>query len=106
MELAQAAQVFVTLPALCEFCWVLKSRYRFSDADIAEAVLSISEAENVVVDADAVDAGVRLLRTGGDFADAVIAELGRRQGGQIFISFDRTAVRLLAATGFAAREPT
>ena len=105
-ELAQATQVFVTLPALCEFCWVLRSRYRFSNADIVAAVLAISGAENVVVDIDAVDVGIDLLRAGGDFADAVIAGLGHRQGSRAFVSFDRTAVKLISASGIFARQPT
>ena len=100
-ELSAAEAVFITLPALCEFCWVLRSRYRFSPADIADAVSSLTEASNTVVDAVAV--GLAMLSAGGDFADGVIAEQGRQRGGTIFVSFDRKAVSRLSTLGVAAR---
>ncbi len=40
-----------------------------------------------------------MLEAGGDFADGVIAFEGRRLGGEIFASFDRTAVGLVTAQG-------
>jgi hypothetical protein len=44
-----------------------------------------------------------LLDAGGDFADGVIAFEGRRLGGEVFASFDRNAVRLVAAAGGETR---
>jgi len=55
----------------------------------------------VRLDRPAVDAGIAVLEAGGDFADGVIAFEGRRLGGVVFTSFDRTAVELIAATGGA-----
>ena len=40
-----------------------------------------------------------MLAAGGDFADGAIAFEGRRFGGEVFASFDRTAIRLIAETG-------
>jgi predicted nucleic-acid-binding protein len=42
-----------------------------------------------------VEAGLRLLAAGGDFADGVIAFEGRALGPQALIVFDREAARLL-----------
>jgi predicted nucleic-acid-binding protein len=38
---------------------------------------------------------------GGDFADGVIAFEGRRLGGDVFLTFDRQAAKLIAAAGGA-----
>ncbi|CAN5449538.1 type II toxin-antitoxin system VapC family toxin [soil metagenome] len=104
-ELSMAEAVVLTLPALCEFCWVLKSRYRFSSDQLGQAILALMSAENARYDADAVEAGLAMINAGGDFADAVIANQGRRQGSQAFVSFDRQAVTLLTKAGQSARLP-
>jgi predicted nucleic-acid-binding protein len=44
-----------------------------------------------------VEAGLALLDAGGDFADGVIAYEGNWFGAETFLSFDKTAVRLMAA---------
>jgi len=43
------------------------------------------------------------LDAGGDFADGAIAYEGRWLGGDIFVSFDRKAVRLMEAQGDSAQ---
>lgn len=40
-----------------------------------------------------------MLRNGGDFADGVIAYEGNWLSGDVFVSFDRRAAKLLAAKG-------
>ncbi len=99
--LAEAESVAVTLPALCEVVWVLAQGYRNPAPAIAAAIRQLMNAENVVADRLAVEAGLALLDAGGDFADGIIAYAGRWLGGETFVSFDRTAVRLLAAQGQA-----
>jgi predicted nucleic-acid-binding protein len=42
------------------------------------------------------------LDAGGDFADGIIAYAGRWLGAETFVSFDRKAVRLLAAQSQSA----
>jgi len=59
----------------------------------------------IVAERLAVEAGLAMLDSGGDFADAVIAHEVRRLGGETFVSFDQKAVRLLATQGQAARMP-
>lgn len=46
-------------------------------------------SENIAVNRGAVDAGLQLLRAGGDFADGVIAFEGMALDGAIFVSFDK-----------------
>jgi predicted nucleic-acid-binding protein len=98
-----AQTVALTIPALCEFVWVLTNLYKVPRAGIAAALRRLVAAENVVVDRRAVEAGLAMLDAGGDFADGVIAFDGNWLGSEEFVSFDRRAVALLAAHGESAR---
>ncbi|MBV8119823.1 MAG: type II toxin-antitoxin system VapC family toxin [Alphaproteobacteria bacterium] len=91
--------IAVTLAALCEFAWVLGRGYRWSGSRILGFILTLLRSANVQVDRPAVEAGLAMLTRGGDFADGVIAYEGRRLGGEVFASFDRQAVELVAAAG-------
>jgi predicted nucleic-acid-binding protein len=97
--LGKAETIALTLTALCELAWVLSRGYKANPKEIAESIRRLSDAKNVVVNRPAVEAGLELLESGGDFADGVIAYEGRWQGGETFLSFDRDAVRILAAKG-------
>lgn len=44
-----------------------------------------------------------MLDAGGDFADGVIAYEGQLLGGEVFLSFDKDAVKRLAAQGVHAQ---
>lgn len=102
-ELANADVVAVALPALCELVWVLSQAYKMPTAKIAETIRSLVNSGNVVVNRRAVEAGLALLDAGGDFADGVIAYEGNWLGAETFISFDKRAVKLMAAQGESAR---
>jgi predicted nucleic-acid-binding protein len=101
--LTDAALVGVALPCLCEFVWVLRKVYGFPTEDIAAAIRTLLNAANVRVNRPAVEAGLAILEAGGDFADGVIAYEGSWLGGETFLSFDKQAVALIAATGQRAR---
>ena len=75
-ELAKAALVALSLPALCELVWVLARGHAIPSADIASVIRGILNAGNVIVDRPAVESGLVLLEAGGDFADGVIAYEG------------------------------
>ena len=99
VALRQAEVIAVTVPALCEFVWVLSRWYKCPARDIAAAIRRLIDSAPVRVDRPAVEAGLALLETGGDFADGVIAFEGRRLGGQVFASFDADAVKRIQAGG-------
>lgn len=100
--LREAEIVAVTLPALCEFVWVLRRLYKIGSAEIAAAVRALVGARNVTANRPAVEAGLATMEAGGDFADGVIAFEGGWLGGEVFVSFDRQAVALLAGAGMPA----
>lgn len=102
-ELANADLVALPLPALCELAWVLSQGYRTAPPEIAEAIRRLVNGANVAVNRPAVEAGLRLLDAGGDFADGVIAFEGAWLGADTFASFDKRTVKLMEAQGEAVR---
>jgi len=96
-ELARADAVVLTLPTLCELVWVLAQGYKIAPARIAQTIEQLADSANVVVNRPAVDAGLALLRAGGDFADGAAAYEGSWLGAEVLVSFDRKAVKLLQA---------
>jgi predicted nucleic-acid-binding protein len=102
-ELANADVVALALPALCELVWVLAQGYKIPSAEIGEAIRRLMNGGNVVANRPAVEAGLALLDAGGDFADGVIAYEGSWLGAEMFVSFDKKAVKLMKAQGDSAR---
>lgn len=102
-ELKRAEVVAVATPTLCELVWVLAQGYKISAAEVADAVRVLINSTNVIVDRLAAEAGLAMLEAGGDFADGAIAYEGQRLGADVFVSFDKQAVKLLEAQGAGAR---
>ena len=103
--LEEAEAVIVPMVALCEAVWVLSRTYRLSRAEIAEMIRALVEAETIECDMDLVQTGLATLEAGGDFADGVIARQGQFKRADVFVSFDRKAVRQMNRIGIEARTP-
>ncbi|MDB5574692.1 MAG: hypothetical protein JWR79_1849 [Tardiphaga sp.] len=99
VALRNATQIVLTLQTLCEFVWVLKSRYRRPRPDIAATIRQLMLIPNVVADRRAVAAGLAIMDAGGDFADGIINHEGLRQSGDLFVTFDVIAAGILTAAG-------
>jgi len=97
--LKEAELIAVSLPCLCEFVWVLRRVYNFAQPDIFAALEALLNASNVAVNRPAADAGLAVLKEGGDFADGLIAYEGNWLGGETFVSFDKKAVSLVVKQG-------
>ena len=102
-QLAKADMVALATPVLCELVWVLSQGYKSSSAEIAETIRRLLAGANVMLNRPAAEAGLALLDAGGDFADGVIAYEGNWLGAETFVSFDKKAVKLMAAQGKPAR---
>jgi predicted nucleic-acid-binding protein len=102
-QLAKADMVALAIPVLCELVWVLSRGYGKSAGEIAGTVRRLIDSAKVVVNRPAAEAGLAVLEAGGDFADGAIAYEGSWLGAEKFVSFDRKAVKLIAAQGKSAR---
>ncbi len=100
--ISQATVVAVSPTCMCEFAWVLRRTYRFQAKDLEAAITTLLSISNVRTNRPAIEAGLAVLRAGGDFADGVIAYEGNWLGGEAFVSFDKRAVTLLSAQGYPA----
>jgi predicted nucleic-acid-binding protein len=98
----RASLVAISVHSLCELAWVLSTRMAMPRDAIAAAIRGLIQAENVVVNRPAVEAGLAVLAAGGDFADGVIAFDGQWLGGETFMSFDKKAVKLLQRQNLSA----
>ena len=101
--LQNAEMVAISVPAICEFVWVLRRGYKKSASDISDAVRRLMNSANVVMNRPAVEVGLSVLDAGGDFADGVIAYEGAWLGAEEFLSFDTDAISLLQSLGMRAR---
>lgn len=101
--LDEADAIFLTTPTLCEAAWVLRRFYGASREDVSAALQALTGAANAVFDERAVSMGLELLRRGGDFADGAIAAAGMAMGAETFVSFDKAALKRLAAAGVPVR---
>jgi len=101
--LKDAELIAVPLSCLCEFAWVLGRVYKFGAEDIHMALTALLNTANIALNRPAAEAGLAMLKAGGDFADAILAFEGQWLGGEVFVSFDRKAVALLQKRGYAAQ---
>lgn len=97
--LREADLIAIALPCLCELARVLSVVYEFRATDTAAAIDALIATGNVEMNRPAAEAGLTVLKAGGDFADGVIAYEGSWNGGETFVSFDQKAVTILSAHG-------
>jgi predicted nucleic-acid-binding protein len=91
---------FISIVTMVETVWVLKRPYGFSDAEVAGYIELLLRADTLIVERarDVHDAMLMLKEGRGEFADCMIASLGRRAGCSHTLTFDRRASQL---PGFA-----
>jgi predicted nucleic-acid-binding protein len=103
--LDQAEVVVCTLQMLCEVVWVLSRFYEMPTEEIVLFLQMLLSTEKMQFDRSAVEFGISALLAGGNFADGAIAEVGRRQGADIFLTFDRKAQRAIGRLGIPVAQP-
>jgi predicted nucleic-acid-binding protein len=91
---------FVSIVAMVETAWVLERSYGLAGRELAAIVERLLQAPVLVVENEVeVFTAMSALKEGrGDFADALLCELGRRAGCSVTFTFDQKAARL---PGFA-----
>ncbi len=97
-EIVDGAVVFVSMTVLLEAEWVLRSAYGYAPGEVAAALTEFAGLPTVSVE-DPTLAGFALKCTesGMDFADAL--HLGRAEGCEVFMTFDRDLVKAAKTMG-------
>ena len=92
--LTESKPGFLSLVTIVELYWVLRSAYKVSTARCSEMIEGLRDARELRVDQDSIVRAALIASKGGvDFADAVIAELGRVAGCKHTVTFDIRAAR-------------
>lgn len=92
--LTDSEQGFLSVVTIIETVWVLRRAYGVSAERCADLVAGLLDARELRVDrAPVVRAAVSASLRGLDFADCVIAELGRLAGCDYTVTFDQRAAR-------------
>ncbi len=83
---------FLSLVTVVELHWVLRRAYKVSADGCADLIEGLLDARELRVEQSSiVRAALTKSRQGPDFADAIIAELGRAAGCDHTVTFDQTA---------------
>lgn len=93
-ELTENRPGFLSLVTVVELHWVLRRAYKISSRRCAGLIEGLLDARELRIDQEAIIRVALTASNGGlDFADAVIAELGRVAGCDHTVTFDRQAAR-------------
>lgn len=93
-ELTESAPGYVSLVTVVEVYLVLRSAYSVGAGRCVELLEGLLDARELRIDQNAIVRAALAASGGGvDFADAVIAELGRAAGCVHTVTFDRQAAR-------------
>jgi predicted nucleic-acid-binding protein len=91
-SLTEIDRGFVSLVALVEMSWVLTQAYHVDNSTLAAIITSLLGTDALTIgQPEVVRAAVSRLEAGAQFADALIAELGRAAGCDTTVTFDRGA---------------
>jgi predicted nucleic-acid-binding protein len=91
-QLTETDPGYLSLVTVVELYWVLRRAYKVPATRCVELLEGLLDARELRIDRDAiVRAALTVTRGGHDFADAVIAELGRTAGCDRTATFDQRA---------------
>ncbi|SFK47153.1 type II toxin-antitoxin system VapC family toxin [Caulobacter sp. UNC279MFTsu5.1] len=89
-----ASEIVIPAIVLCETAWLLASGYGYSALTLADALRLLIDMQGVKVDRPVVEAGLKMLRAGGDFADGCILFEAERTKCERLATFDKGLVKL------------
>lgn len=102
--LENAELVVIPTTVLMETVWVLSHSYKISKVVILDLLTDfINSVPNISVHEKEVSAGFALMKQNGDFADGIHHYLGSQAGADVFISFDKKAIKLLQKQDFRVK---
>lgn len=97
-EIIEGGEIFVAITVFLEAEWVLRSTYEFDSVRVCSIFEAFAGLPGVTVeDVDLLARALALTREGLDFADAL--HLGRAQGCDAFVTFDRKLVKAAKGLG-------
>ena len=91
---------FISREVALEFVWVLERSYNYPRGKLADTMLSLTSAPNIVVESkeDVVNAVTRYGQSSADFSDLLILAASKRVGATSLYTFDQKLARMKGAT--------
>jgi len=89
-----ADEIVISTIVLCETAWALSSGYRYPARALADALRLLIDMQGVEVDRPVAEAGLKMLREGGDFADGCILVEAERAKCERLATFDKGLIKL------------
>lgn len=92
--LEEADEIVISTIVLCETVWALTSGYRYPASALADALRLLIDMQGVELDRPVAEAGLEILRAGGDFADGCILFEAERLKCERLATFDKGLIKL------------
>ena len=94
-ERTEESPGFISAVVVCELVWVLQKSYGYADAAVHEALTSLFESSNIIIErADLVDHAIAEARQArADVSDCIIAALATAAGADKTVTFDKPAAK-------------
>ena len=92
---SKSAPGFVSIVTLCELIWVLEDIYGIAKPEIIAVLRRLSEADQLVIENKPIvrNALSEFSNASFDFGDAMIAQLGKKNGCSHTLTFDKRAAK-------------
>ena len=87
---------FISREVALEFVWVLERSYSYPRDKIADTMLSLTSAPNIVVESkeDVISAAIQYRQSSDDFSDLLILAAANRVDAKPLYTFDRKLARM------------
>jgi len=94
--------VFISMIALCELVWALRSRYRYPPDRVRELLIAMLETEEIVLEDEAAISAIIASGRNTDFSDEIIAYSSRRAGCRVTMTLDQEAAAMVPSMALLA----
>lgn len=100
-------ELFLYLPIMtvCETIWVIKDKMKIPRQSVIQILTALVEQDNILTATEAFDYGMKFLKSGGDFADGVIAYQVSQYENVSLLTFDKKAQSIARQLNIACIEP-
>ncbi|WP_230659187.1 PIN domain-containing protein [Psychrobacter sp. I-STPA10] len=100
-------ELFLYLPIMtvCETIWVIKDKMKIPRQSVIQILTALVEQDNILIATEAFDYGMNFLKSGGDFADGVIAYQAHCHDNATLLTFDKKSQKIAKQLAITCIEP-
>lgn len=91
---SKSHRLYLPIHTLCEVVWFMKHRLKTPRAIIVDTLLGLTSSSHVITEQQSFDRGMAFLKSGGDFADGVIADFACHLDNALLLTFDKNSSKI------------